>query len=74
MTDLIHKPEHYNHTDVETIDTIQGDLTSEEFRGHLKAQVIRYLSRYRYKDIPILDLNKSKWYLDKLITEVEQDE
>jgi hypothetical protein len=34
---------------------------------------MKYLWRFDYKEKPIEDLQKAKWYLDKLIEEVMAD-
>ena len=47
-------------------------MPDHEFRGYLKGNALKYLWRYDYKGKPIEDLRKCKWYLDKLIEEVNQ--
>jgi hypothetical protein len=56
--DMVNKPPHYNATEIECIE------------DYLQGNIIKYLWRYRYKN-GTEDLNKAKWYLNKLITEVE---
>ena len=72
--EVIDKPDHYvkNH-ERETIETLKGDCTTEEFRGHLVCQVKRYLSRYKYKGDPQKELAKAQWYLNRLIKEVSDE-
>lgn len=65
--DPVNKPEHYNKSGIECIQAIEASMTREEFLGFLKGTVIKYLWRYRYKHNPLEDLNKAKWYLNKLI-------
>lgn len=65
MTDNVNHPSHYNHGGMETIDVIQGAMTDEEFRGFLKGNIIKYVSRANYKG-GNEDLEKARWYLDKL--------
>jgi len=66
-------PDHYKAGGVEAIDCMKASMSSESFRGHLKATAMKYLWRYETKhpDNPLQDLNKCKWYLERLIKEVE---
>ena len=74
MEDQINHPQHYNMTAFEAIDIIKASMTSEEFRGYLKGNILKYLIRYNHKGNPETDLGKANWYLDKLTGEVEKDE
>jgi len=67
--DMVNSPPHYNASGVECIDAISA-ATGEGFEYALQANIIKYVWRYRYKN-GTQDLEKAKWYLDKLITEVE---
>jgi len=58
---------HYDRSVIEPIDFIESSFTPEEYRGHLKACIIKYISRYRYKGKPIEDLTKAQTYLLWLI-------
>lgn len=68
--DNINSPLHYMMNGRETIETIK-DVTSEGFEGYLVGNIVKYISRYKYKN-GAEDLNKAAWYLNKLITEVEK--
>lgn len=70
----IDKPKHYNEGNIEAIEAIKASMTHEEYIGHLKASVLKYLWRYRYKSKPLEDLKKSAWYLNRLIKEIEVDQ
>jgi|TARA_R100000030_G_scaffold100393_2_gene93311 hypothetical protein len=59
-------PNYYKNKPIETIEIIRNELTSDEFRGYLKGQVWKYLSRHRGKN-GFEDLQKAKWYMDYLI-------
>ena len=48
--DLINHPPHYTVGGIETIDFMRAKSTPEEFMGHLRLTVIKYLSRTGYKD------------------------
>jgi hypothetical protein len=58
-------PDHYKNS-VETIDAIEASMTPEAFRGYLKGNVIKYVTRYEKKN-GLEDLKKADWYLSKLI-------
>jgi hypothetical protein len=58
-------PDHYKNA-VETIDAIEASMTPEAFRGYLKGNVIKYVTRYEKKN-GVEDLKKANWYLSKLI-------
>ena len=64
-------PSHYVFGGIETIEYLKAKLTPEEYRGFLKGNVLKYVSREAEKN-GLEDLKKDKWYLDKLI-EFEND-
>ena len=68
MYDAVHHPEHYASGNVECIDWIAVGLTPEEFKGYLKGNMLKYLWRHEHKGKPKEDLEKCRWYLDKLIS------
>ena len=68
-TDMVNNPPHYNASGIECIDAIAA-ATGEGFEHYLQGNIMKYLWRYRYKN-GTEDLKKARWYLDKLITEVE---
>jgi len=67
--DMVNSPPHYNATEIECIEAIAA-ATGDGFEYYLQGNIIKYLWRYRYKN-GSEDLHKARWYLDKLITEVE---
>ena len=70
--DPVTTPDHYNQGAVEAIEAIKASMPENEFRGYLKGNALKYLWRYDYKGKPIEDLRKCKWYVDRLIQEVNQ--
>tara|TARA_B100000949_G_C13933994_1_gene306033 strand:- start:235 stop:546 length:312 start_codon:yes stop_codon:yes gene_type:complete len=62
--DPVNRPKHYNQGGIEVYDFIK----SNKF-GYAQGNVVKYVSRYRYKGTPIQDLLKARWYLNKLIEE-----
>ena len=71
----ITSPDHYNSNTMETIDLIRDSMESEEYRGYLKGNIFKYVSRHRYKEKenPLKDLLKAQWYLCKLIEDMKND-
>lgn len=71
--DMVNHPPHYLVGGIETIDYMKAKSTPEEFRGHLRLTVLKYLSRTGYKDNVVQELKKAQWYLNKLVSEYEVD-
>jgi hypothetical protein len=69
VVDMVNNPPHYNQTGIECIHAISA-ATDKGFKYYLQGNVMKYLWRFDYKDKPLEDLQKAKWYLDKLIEEV----
>tara|TARA_R100001079_G_C4406652_1_gene133757 strand:+ start:120 stop:428 length:309 start_codon:yes stop_codon:yes gene_type:complete len=72
IVDMVNNPPHYNQTGIECIHAISA-ATDTGFKYYLQGNVMKYLWRFDYKDKPLEDLQKAKWYLDKLIDEVMAD-
>src|SRR3990172_9610005 len=64
--DIINHPPHYTKGKIEVIDFI-----TDQNMGYLDGNIIKYIARYRHKGSAAEDLKKAKWYLEKLIAEVE---
>lgn len=54
-------PSHYKTGGIECIDYLRAKLSPEEFRGFLKGNVIKYLSRAESKGVEE-DYKKAHWY------------
>ena len=72
--DNVNNPKHYNKHGIECIDAIQTSMSDKEFLGYLKANVVKYMWRYDYKGKPLEDLKKARWYLDKLINIIHNND
>ena len=68
--DNVNAPAHYLHGRKETIDVISDCMTDDEYHGYLKGNILKYVSRYKFKGEPLEDLEKARWYLNRLIQEV----
>ena len=49
-------------------------LTEEEFSGYIKGNILKYVCRYKHKGMPLKDLMKSQWYLERLMREQKTNE
>lgn len=65
--DNISKPQHYTNGSIECIDAIQAMLSHDEFIGYLRGNIFKYQWRYKHKN-GLEDLEKAKWYQDRLIS------
>lgn len=72
QNDVVNHPNHYNSYSREVIDTMEGVMTDVEFKGYLKGNIIKYVSRYQFKN-GAEDLKKAQWYLAKLRDTVESE-
>lgn len=68
--DTVNAPSHYASGEIECIDAIQASMSAEEFEGHCKGSVQKYMWRWREKG-GVESLRKAEWYLRKLISVVE---
>ena len=66
-------PSHYKKGGIEAIEYMKAKSTPEEFKGHLRLTALKYLSRYGQKDNGLQELEKAKWYLDRLIQELKNE-
>lgn len=64
MEDVINKPSHYTQGSIEPIDFIAANGMS-----FLAGNVVKYVTRYRFKGKPLQDLEKAAFYLNRLIKE-----
>lgn len=62
-------PAHYKQGAVECIDAIKA-ATGDGFTGYLTGNILKYVWRWKHKN-GIEDLRKARWYLDRLIKELD---
>ena len=67
--DNVNHPKHYTQGGVECIDAIKSAV-GEGFEAYCAGNVLKYVFRYRHKG-GVEDLKKARWYMDRLIAEVE---
>jgi len=69
----VNNPSHYNNGNIECIDAIEASMTSSEFQGFLKGNIMKYLWRYKSKEKQKEDLEKSSWYMTRLQNSIKHD-
>lgn len=62
----IDAPQHYTSSSIQPIEYLFSSLNSDEYRGFLIGNVVKYISRYGKKD-GVKDLRKAMVYLNWLI-------
>ena len=65
-SDVINKPSHYHSNGIDVIGFAEAQFSNEEQKGFHRINAIKYITRYDRKN-GIEDLNKAKFYIDKLI-------
>ena len=74
-TDItINQPKHYNvnwkgEQAIQTYDYIRSWKMD-----YPESNIVKYITRHPYKGHSLRDLKKARWYLNKLIAEVEKNE
>ena len=69
--DMVNHPKHYTTGKIEVIKIMEDQLNPEEYRGYIKGQVIKYITREAHKN-GLEDLKKAQWYLTRLINYLER--
>jgi hypothetical protein len=64
--DMVNHPPHYTAGGIECIEAIRAALTPDEFRGHCKANAMKYIWRERYKGGDE-SIRKAIWYLQEML-------
>lgn len=62
----VNHPVHYNKGKIEVIDAIE-----DWGLNFCEGNIIKYVARHRYKEDPVEDLKKAKWYIERLIKSIE---
>lgn len=73
FADAVNNPSHYSDSTIECIDAMEAMLSPQEFIGYLRGNMFKYQWRYQKKN-GIEDLQKSEWYLKKLIEKEMKNE
>ena len=65
--DEVNHPNHYNQGNIEVYDFIE-----DQKLDFPEGCVVKYVCRYKTKN-GLKDLQKARWYLDKLISRIEKE-
>jgi hypothetical protein len=69
--DMVNHPSHYNQGGIECIDCIKSAIVGKVgIEAFCVGNAIKYLFRYEEKN-GIEDVKKARWYIDRLIKELE---
>lgn len=70
--DMVNHPSHYTQGGIECIDALKAATVSKTgIEAVCTANAIKYLWRYEEKN-GIEDVKKARWYIDRLIRELEE--
>ena len=74
MNDMVNHPEHYTAGAVECIDALESMASGykDPVQAGLAWQVVKYIWRSPLKGNQLQDLEKARWYLDRLISRVKR--
>ena len=67
VEDEINKPSHYHKGGIDVIGYAEKKFSAEERKGFYRISALKYITRFEDKGQPLKDLNKAKFYVDKLI-------
>ena len=69
--DPVNHPAHYTSGGIECIDAMQAAFGAEAVKDFCLCNAFKYLWRHRNKN-GVEDLKKARWYLNRLIEDVEE--
>lgn len=70
MADMVNHPSHYTQGGIECVDALEAaTINLKGIEAVCTANAIKYLWRWKEKG-GIEDLEKSKWYIDRLIKKI----
>lgn len=73
MKEEVNHPDRYGgDTTYECIKVLEAWLTPEQYKGFLRGNAIKYLCRCGKKDAEVMELEKAKWYIERLIEGCEK--
>lgn len=72
--DMVCHPHHYNQGGIECVDAIKAATVGKTgIQAFCVGNAIKYLFRYEEKN-GLQDVEKAKWYIERLIAELNNDE
>lgn len=74
VPDMVNHPQHYTQGGIECIDALKAATVGKRgIEAVCVANVIKYLWRYEEKN-GIEDIRKAKWYIERLLKELEESQ
>lgn len=73
INDVVNSPSHYKQGERETIENIRDTMSSEGYQGYCVGNIVKYLSRYKFKN-GLEDVRKAKKYIEFLEEELMKQE
>ena len=74
VPDMVNHPQHYTQGCIECIDALKAATVGKRgIEAVCVANVIKYLWRYEEKN-GIEDVRKAKWYIERLLKELEESQ
>ena len=74
VPDMVNHPQHYTQGGIECIDALKAATVGKRgIEAVCVANVIKYLWRYEEKN-GIEDVRKAKWYIERLLMELEESQ
>ena len=74
VPDMVNHPQHYTQGGIECIDALKAATVGKRgIEALCVANVIKYLWRYEEKN-GIEDVRKAKWYIERLLKELEESQ
>jgi hypothetical protein len=73
--DPVNSPSHYQYNGFEVIDILEQAVSKapDPVKGSLQYQSLKYMLRLWGKENPLQDARKSRWYLNRLISKLEEE-
>lgn len=71
--DNVNHPYHYTQSGFECIDIMKGVFGIEYVKAFCICNAFKYIFRHKYKNKPLEDIKKAKWYIDKYISLSEKE-
>lgn len=72
--DMVNHPKHYTQGSIECIDALKAATVGKRgIEAVCVANIIKYLWRYEEKN-GIEDVRKAKWYIERLLKELEESQ
>ena len=68
----VSKPEHYTQVPIECIDAIDAMIGGRSRLDTYRASIVKYIWRCFDKGDAVTDLKKARFYLNRLIAELEK--